>query len=82
MPAPADPLVDLSAPCVGDLSRLLKAALKCDRGFTLGPGANGSLGKPTTGSFTYTLNATGGGAGGGSGTSFIAQDPLPDLWSR
>jgi hypothetical protein len=82
MPAPDAPLVDQSDPCSGDLSRLPQKPSACLTGSRLTPGATGVLPKPSTGSWSVTLNATNGEPGGGSGSSFIAADPDPDEWGR
>lgn len=78
----ADPVLDASTPCCSDFSRLKVVLPKCSTGSALAPGATGGLAKPATGTWSYTLNATGGGSGGGSGFSWTSSDPVTsEGWS-
>lgn len=68
-------VLDQSTPCCRDYSRLQKRLGGCATGPKLTPGGTGGLTPPATGTWTNTLNATSGGAGGGSGASWILPDP-------
>lgn len=73
---------DDSTPCCKDFSRLLKTLAGCSTGPTLSAGATGGVSSPTTGTWVNTLNATGGGTGGASGSSYVASDPtISEGWT-
>lgn len=77
-----DPVLDPSAPCCRDLSRVRIKLGGCSVTANLSPGATGGLPKPATGTWANSLNATGGGAGGGSGSSWSSSDATPsESWS-
>lgn len=77
-----DPVLDPSTPCCRDFSRLQQKPRRCATGPTLAPGGTGGLTPPATGTWTNTLNATGGGSGGGTGASWIIAPPASgESWS-
>lgn len=78
--APQLPVIDDSDPCCIDLSTLAQALGGCDGGPIAGPGATGPMEQPRTGTWSSSLNATGGGSGGGSGSSWSSSDPTAEAW--
>ena len=77
-----DPVLDPSTPCCKDFSRLQKKPAICAVSPKLGSGATGGLSNAATGTWTNTLNATGGGAGGGTGTAWYQPDPaIAEGWT-
>lgn len=72
-PGSESPLLDDSDPCCVEPSSLPPNF--CADGPLLGSGNPGQTGLPATGTWTNSLNATGGGSGGGFGSSWSAPDP-------
>lgn len=70
-----DPILDESTPCCKDFSRFATEPDFCDQK-TLAPGATGGSAFASTGTWTPTLNAAGGGTGGGSGIAYYQPDPI------
>lgn len=70
------PVLDSSDPCCADFSTLIGGASGfCASGPILGAGSTGPMDAPAQGTWTNSLNATSGGPGGGTGTSWLLPDP-------
>lgn len=75
------PVLDPSDPCCADFSTLAQVIFGCDTGPRSGAGSTGPLQPPASGTWTNTLNAAGGGSGGGTGASWVGADPaIAESW--